>query len=101
MWAWSIVERLAGDYQVILAVFIVLVSSVVLLAYKHANPDNGAEHYYMNGNRALYNVMQVCYVVIVASIGFNVRFVLFEAVSALTHDVKAGVLSVPKGRQRK
>ena len=74
--------ELLGDRNVVMAGVIALVSSAVLLAYRSANPDKGAEHYYSRENHHMYRVMQVCYVVILASIGFNLRFLFFEVVGA-------------------
>ena len=74
--------RMLGDRNVVMAVLVAAVSSVVLLAYRSANPDNSAEHHYARENHGAYRLMQVCYVVIIASIGFNLRFLLFEAVGA-------------------
>ena len=78
----DVLVRLLRDRNFVMAVVIAAVSSVVLLAYRSANPEQGAENYYRSESHGTYRVMQVCYVVIIASIGFNIRFVLFEAVSA-------------------
>lgn len=76
-----------GDRNVVMALLVAAVSSVVLLAYRSANPDNSAEHHYARENHGAYRLMQVCYVVIIASIGFNCRFLLFEAVGAVVRVV--------------
>ena len=78
----NIFAHLLSNRDFVMAVIIVSVSSIVLLAYRSANPEQMAEHYYRNENENMYRVMQICYIVIIASIGFNVRFILFEAVSA-------------------
>jgi hypothetical protein len=85
----DLLGRLLRNRNVVMAVLIALVSSVVLLAYRNANPGQGAEHYYMRENHSMYRVMQVCYVVIMASIGFNLRFVVFEAFTATVLTAKA------------
>lgn len=85
--------RMLGDRNVVMAVLIAAVSSVVLLAYRSANPDSSAEHHYARENHGMYRLMQVCYVVIIASIGFNLRFLLFEVVRAV---VRVAVPSAEK-----
>ena len=75
-------RKLLGDRSVVMAAVIAIVSSAVLLAYRSANPDKGAEHYYSREHHHAYRVMQVCYVVILASIGFNMRFLFFEVIGA-------------------
>jgi hypothetical protein len=66
--------------DLVASLMIATVSSAVLIAFKLSNPGQGAEHYYMNRNRTLYRLMQVCYVIIVVSIAFNFRYALGEIV---------------------
>ena len=66
------------DRNVVIALAMAAAASLVLQGYRMSNPGQGAEHYYMREHRGAYRVMQVCYVVIVASIGFNLRFVALE-----------------------
>ena len=80
----NVVSRLVRDKNFVMAVIIASVSSVVLLAYRSANPEQAAESYYLSEGSAMYRIMQICYVVIIASIGFNVRFILFETLSVAT-----------------
>ena len=93
-----IITRVSSNYNLLLALLIVCISSVVLLVYRHTNPNKGAEQYYKNEHKShgavLYGMMQVCYVIIVASVGFNARYILFEAVSAATAATATTVASM-------
>ena len=65
--------------DVLLAALVAAVSSAVLLAVRHVNPGQGAEHYFSsNGHHAAHRMMQICYVVILSAAAFNLRFVAFE-----------------------
>jgi hypothetical protein len=58
-------------------------SGAILVAFRRANPGNGAEHYYLRENqRTAYRIMLACNAVILASIAFNLRFVVFEVIGA-------------------
>ena len=59
-----------------MAVLVAAVSSIVLLAYRAANPGQGAEHYFAREHHTAYRVMQVCYVVIMSAAAFNLRFLV-------------------------
>lgn len=72
------------DRGVVIALVMAAAAGLVLLAYRAVNPGQGAEHYYARENMNAYRVMQVCYVVIVASIGFNLRFVAMEVMGGIT-----------------
>jgi hypothetical protein len=76
------VHALLASKSLRVSVVVALVSAAVLLLFRHVNPGHGAEHYFMHENRALYRVMQVCHVVIVASCVFNAKFALGAAVAA-------------------
>ena len=95
------VARLLRDRNFVMAIVIAAVSSVVLLAYRSANPEKGAESYYHDEHHGMYRIMQVCYVVIIASIGFNVRFVLFETVSAAATLAMGGPKGAPGAAGRR
>ncbi len=80
-WIHRLLARIRWSHNLVTALAIACVSSLVLASYKAVNPGQGAEHYYMRENKTAYKIMQVCYVVIVASIGFNLRYVAMEILS--------------------
>ena len=51
-------------------------AAAVMVAYLHANPGRGADHYWRHNHPPTYAIMNVCQVVIVAAIAYNARFVL-------------------------
>ena len=81
---------------------IAAVSLAILLAFRHANPDNGAEHYYLRENqKTAYRIMLACNAIILASIAFNLRFVVFEVLGAAAPKSLTDVWAATKKRQKK
>jgi hypothetical protein len=76
-------RQMAASKSLVVAGIAAAVSTCVLLAFRAVNPGQGAEHYYMRENKVLYRVMQLCYVVIIASIAFNARYALTQTVKML------------------
>lgn len=78
----QILQRLAPYVRLsrvhVTALAVAGVSSIVLLAYWFVNPDREAEEYYKHSNATAHRVMQACYVVILASAAFNLRFVVLD-----------------------
>ena len=61
------------------ALIVVIVSGIVLLAYKWINPDREAErHFIEHDNHIAYRVMEGCYIVILTATAYNVRYLLFD-----------------------
>ena len=55
------------------------VSIAILLAYQWYDPEKAVEHYYLRENHVIaHRVMVGCGIVILASVAFNLRFVVFE-----------------------
>ena len=83
-WPLRLLSRVRWTPQLIISIGLAIVSTTVLCTFRVMNPWQGAEHYYMREHRNVYRVMQACYVIIVASIGFNLRFAAIEVWSDVT-----------------
>jgi hypothetical protein len=69
--------------SILTSAVVAAVSVAILLAYRSANPNKDAEQFYLReDNKLAYRVMVGCNAVILASIAFNLRFVLFEVAAA-------------------
>jgi hypothetical protein len=61
------------------SIVIAVVSSLVLLVYYCVDPKRKAEAYYRDtGSPWTYRTMEACYIVILAALMFNMRFVLSD-----------------------
>ncbi len=98
-WVYRLLAHIKWSRNLVTALAIACVSSLVLAGYKAVNPGEGAEHYYMRENKTAYKIMQVCYVIIVASIGFNLRYAALEILSGMTTTTPAAP-SAAAGRHR-
>ena len=82
-WLTGVFGRIEWSRNLVVALAMAAASSLVLLVYRTANPGEGAEHYFMRENRNAYRIMQVCYVIIIASIGFNLRYAALELLKGM------------------
>jgi hypothetical protein len=82
-WTSAFVGELLARKSMRVALVLLVVSSVVLMTFRVVNPGQGAEHYYMRENQVMYRLMQLCHVVIVVSVLFNVRYIMSVTASAV------------------
>jgi hypothetical protein len=70
--------------EFVVAVITACVSGIVIVLAKAANPQQGAERYFMRHHKPVYLVLKLAHVVLFAAMLWNVRFIIGFVLQRLT-----------------
>lgn len=81
------------------ALIVGIVSCLVIVSYKWANPNKEAErHFIEQENFIAYRVMEACYIVILTAAVLNLRYVVVEIAKEIIYTAGPPLLSMAKSK---